>query len=384
MKNRTTGEKIAITIIITAVMTFLSTASYFTLYLGYRSTSKFPGSEKLFQTLDILDEKYYQDFDKKKAIDDAISAMVNSVGDPYTSYLSKEELEGLNMLITGKYSGVGLIVSADTADNKIVAVSAFDDSPAYKAGIKTGDKIIKVNGEDVFGDQLDAATAKMKGEKGTEVTLTILKKDTNETLDIKIIRNEISLKTVESKMYDSVGYIRITSFDINTDEDFKDNLKKVTESGAKSIIIDVRSNGGGLAESAYNVADSIIPKDSMVYYTVNKSGRRTEFKTKTGGIEIPVAVLVDEGTASASEILSGAIKDNGRGVLVGKKTFGKGLVQQPIPLSDGSVVKVTIERYFTPSGADINKQGILPDYEISLVSEKDEQLQKALEILANK
>jgi len=379
--NKKLLKVISITVIITSIVTFMATSSFFTYVLKAHSTTNLPGSEKLFEVMSILDNKYYQDIDKNQAIEKAVGAMVSSLGDPYTTYMNKEEWAEFNTYITGTYSGVGLTVSGDKTDNKIVVISPFDGSPSDKAGIKAGDKIIKVNGEEVFADNIDTATSKMKGEKGTTVTLTVLKKDTKEVVDIVITRDEIKMQSVRSEMKGDIGYIRLSIFDTDTGNEFASHLEKMRNSGAKALIIDVRNNGGGVVGAVVQVAESLLKSDSMIFYTQDKHGKRQDFKTRGSGVDLPIVLLINEGSASASEILAGSLRDNKKATLVGNKSFGKGVVQQPVSLKDGSVVKVTVEKYFTPIGEDINKQGIKPDVEVNLVSEKDEQLQKAIEIL---
>ena len=379
--NKKLLKVISITVIITSIVTFMATSSFFTYVLKAHSTASLPGSEKLFEVMNILDDKYYQDIDKNQAVEKAVGAMVSSLGDPYTTYMNKEEWTEFNTYITGTYSGVGLTVSGDKTDNKIVVISPFDGSPSDKAGIKAGDKIIKVNGEEVFADNIDTATSKMKGEKGTTVTLTVLKKDTKEVVDIVITRDEIKMQSVRSEMKGDIGYIRLSIFDTDTGNEFANHLEKMRNSGAKALIIDVRNNGGGVVSAVVQVAESLLKPDSMIFYTQDKHGKRQDFKTRGSGVDLPTVLLINEGSASASEILAGSLRDNKKATLVGNKSFGKGVVQQPVSLKDGSVVKVTVEKYFTPIGEDINKQGIKPDVEVNLVSEKDEQLQKAIEIL---
>ena len=379
--NKKLLKVISITVIITSIVTFMATSSFFTYVLKAHSTASLPGSEKLFEVMSILDDKYYQDIDKGQAVEKAVGAMVSSLGDPYTTYMNKDEWAEFNTYITGTYSGVGLTVSGDKTDNKIVVISPFDGSPSDKAGIKAGDKIIKVNGEEVFADNIDTATSKMKGEKGTTVTLTVLKKDTKEVVDIVITRDEIKMQSVRSEMKGDIGYIRLSIFDTDTGNEFATHLEKMRNSGAKALIIDVRNNGGGVVSAVVQVAESLLKPDSMIFYTQDKHGKRQDFKTRGSGVDLPMVLLINEGSASASEILAGSLRDNKKATLVGNKSFGKGVVQQPVSLKDGSVVKVTVEKYFTPIGEDINKQGIKPDVEVNLVSEKDEQLQKAIEIL---
>lgn len=382
MSKRKCGILIVLVILITMLATFIGATAFYTGQLGLPTHNY----SKLDQAYAILQSKYYKDFTEETAMEGAVKGLVDSLGDPYTSYMNKKEWDDFNTMMTGSYSGIGVTITADAEDNTIVVVSPFKNSPAAQAGIVTGDKIIKVEGEDVFGDTMDAAVAKMKGEPGTSVNITVLKKDSGEAQDLTVMRDDIQMETVYSEMQEEFGYIQISMFDINTGFEFEEHLNDVIAKGAKGLIIDLRQNGGGVTSASEYVADCLLDKGLTIYYTRNKAGEEEYFKTKTDGVDLPVVVLVDEGTASASEILSAAIQDHKRGVLVGKKTFGKGLVQQPFTLHDGSVIKVTIESYFTPNGTDINTKGIQPDYEVELTQDgqTDDQLQKAIELLKQK
>lgn len=368
-----------VSIVLTAVISNILTTAFYTGNFFIKPRKY----QKLDEAYSILESKYYEDINDREVKDGAVKGMVEALNDPYTTYMSKSEWNDFNEMIQGSYSGLGITITADTKDDTILIVSPFDGSPAERAGLTTGDKILKVEGEAVTGSNLDAATAKMKGEPGTDVTITVLKADSGKAEDITLTREDIKIDTVYYEMDEDIAYMRISMFDVSTGEDFAKNLAEAIDKGAKSIILDLRQNGGGITIAAEKTADCLLPAGSEIYYTKNKQGKEVHYKTKNGGVDLPLVVLVDEGTASAAEILSSSIQENKRGVLVGKKTFGKGLVQQTFPLSDGSILKVTVERYFTALGNDINKKGITPDYDVELPkdSEIDLQYEKAKEIL---
>lgn len=371
---------ISAVVLITFVVTFLLTTA---LCIGIFYNGNSGEYKKLDRLQSLIEKYYYEDYDNSKLIEGAAKGMVDALGDPYTTYMDKESWDEFKVYLSGSYSGLGITVSPNADDNTIVVISAFDNSPAKEAGITTGDKIVKVFDETVTGDRLDEAVAKMKGEPGTEVKISVLKADSDEIQELTLKRQNIVMNSVFSHMEGDIGYIQISFFDINTGEEFEENLKSVIDNGAKGLIIDLRQNGGGITTSCEQVADMLLDKDKVIYYTRDKKGNEKYHKTSKNGIELPITVLIDEGTASASEILSAALRDNNRAVLIGKKTFGKGLVQQTVNVGDGSMLKVTVERYFTPSGIDINQKGIEPDYEVELGEDNktDTQLQKAIEIL---
>lgn len=293
------------------------------------------------------------------------------------------------------YTGVGLYITNDTSDNTVTVVSPLSDSPAEKAGIVSGDKIIAVNGEQVYGENLDEVAEKMKGKADTEVTLTVLKKADSSKKDITLKRAVVKRETVEAKMLgDKTGYIEITQFGVNTYDEFVEAFNGLVDKKMETLVIDLRNNPGGYMEMAVNIADTFVEKGKNIVYTMNRTGKRHEFNAKKDKIEIPIVLLSNGGTASASEILIGALRDNGEAVLVGEKTFGKGVTQIPYTFPDGSLMKITDSRYYTPSGKCIDKEGIEPDYEVKMSDEKyaslsslelkdDDQLSMAVELLKN-
>lgn len=348
---------------------------------------------KLLQIKSILTQRYLTEVDPDTLYDGAFKGMAASLNDPYTVYMTEKEYQDFMTETTGNYAGIGLVVSADENGN-IRVVSPIKGSPAEAAGVKASDIIIAVDDKPVSGKDLDAAVAMMKGPAGTMVKVTVTREGVDQPISFNIKRDIIKLKTVSyEKLEDDIGYIRLTMFDEHTDEDFSNAVKKLKSQNVKGIIIDLRDNPGGLLDVCVNIADEILPKGTIVY-TEDRNGKREYSYSDDRSLGLPLVVLVNGGSASASEILSGAIKDNGAGTLVGTKTFGKGLVQTMYKFDDGSGLKYTIAKYYTPKGTDIQGKGIAPDIVVELPKEvaqmtdiprdKDTQLQKAIEVLKQK
>lgn len=379
-KTHKTLAVVSTTIILTAALTFMATTTFYT-FLLKPNKSSFAGSEKIFEALEVLDKSYYFEVDKEKLVDSVLDGLLTSLGDPYTSYMNEEQFAEFSQMVNGTYAGIGSIVSWDKELNAVVIAKPFENSPAQKAGLVKGDRIIKIDSEDLSEKDLDSAVTKLKGEIGTSVVLTVLKVEQTDTVDISVIRDEIQIPSVDSEMRGEIGYIAIAMFDPKTGEEFKEHLTTVLESGAKGIILDLRDNGGGRVDAVTAVANQLLSKGQMIFYTQNKNGKQVEHKAYGSGIDIPIVMLVNENTASASELLAGSLRDNKGSLLVGKNTFGKGVVQMTYPLRDGSVIKMTVEKYFTPNGSDINTIGLPPDYDVELKTSNDEQYQKAVEVI---
>lgn len=342
------------------------------------------GDSRMNSVISVLDEYYYEDYNKEKAYNAALEGYVKSLGDPYTEYMTQEELEEFNELINSSYCGIGVSVQNNTDADVLLIIDVFKGSPAENAGIEAGDIITKVKGVEYKGSQLEEATTNIQGEEGTEVEITVLKKSTGKEVDLKIIRKSITVDSVASEIVGgNIGYVAISQFATNTAMEFATQVDELMQKGIKGLIIDVRDNGGGITTAIEAVADGILPKGDVIYYTADKHNNKKYVKSKIDGIDIPVVILANENSASASEILVGAVKDNKRGVIVGQKTYGKGVVQQLIPLTDNTAIKVTVEKYFTPNGNFIHKKGIEPDYVVELDGNTDTQLEKAIEILKN-
>lgn len=348
---------------------------------------------KIMTVEESIKKNFLQEVDESKLIDGQLKGMLQSLEDPYSIYMTKEEFDDFMEHTKGVYGGIGVIVTPGE-DNLITVVSPIEDTPGEKAGLKTGDKIVKINGEEFTADRMDAAVKIMKGKPGTDVNLIILREDkegNKEQIEVKIKREEIRLKSVKASVIDNnIGYIKILSFDDLTYEDFKEELKKLQKQKVKGIVLDLRNNPGGLLDVCAEITDEFLDEGDIVY-TETRNGEREYLKSDNKSIDLPLVLLVNEGSASASEILAGAIKDRDRGVLVGTKTFGKGIVQRIFKLADGSGYKLTVSEYFTPNGTNIHGIGITPDVIIELPEDvefigpenlsEDIQLKKALEIM---
>jgi len=340
----------------------------------------------LFETLDLLREKFIQkDLDLTKLIQGAIKGMLETVDDPYTRYMDpltlKREQEDM---FYGSFGGLGIIITV--RDEQLTIISPIEDTPAFKAGIKAGDIIVEIDGQSTAGMGLDEAVNILRGEKGTPITVGIKREGNTEVIYFTIIRDIIEVTAVKERVLEdtNIGYIRITNFNINTEPELRKVLDEFKEAkNIEGIILDLRNNPGGLLDSAVEVASKFIP-DGAVVHIRDREGVLTSISSEGNEYpQWPLVVLINEGSASASEIVAGAIKDRQRGILVGKKSFGKGVVQQVFPLSDGSGVVITTSEYYTPNQTYINNIGIEPDVLVEQVGEEEEdiQLNKALEIL---
>ncbi|WP_099189965.1 S41 family peptidase [Tepidibacter mesophilus] len=331
---------------------------------------------KLYSLEKVIDDNYYTDVDEGNLVDGSIKGLFEGLNDPYSQYMNKKEFERFMENTEGSFSGIGVIITPGE-DGYITVVSPIEDSPGFKAGIKSEDKIIKVNGEDVTAKEMDKAISMMKGKAGTEVEITILRNG-KETINMKIKREEIRLKTVKSQILeDNIGYIRITQFDEKTADEFKTHLNQLQDKDIKGLIIDLRDNPGGLLDKCQEITDKLIGEGTIVY-TKDRNGKTKYYNSDKNKIDVPLAVLVNKGSASASEILSGAVRDNKAGTLIGTTTFGKGLVQTVRSLNDGSGFKLTVSQYFTPNGEYIHGKGITPDI---VVEDVDKQLPTAIDYI---
>ena len=394
--------KIIMLIVLTAFITFLVTTTYIINNLdGTNGDSTLSSlisnsdNDELTKTLkgieEIIDKYYLKDVDEQKAIDGAIQGYIEALGDEYTEYIPADEMEEYTQDIMGNFVGIGIYMIQNTEDNTIEVVSPIKDSPAEKAGILPGDKIVGVDGVKDNGDEMDTAANKIKGEEGTTVKIEIKRGEENLTFDIeraKVITNPV----LSEKLENNIGYLQITSFDEGTAEDFKNKFNSLKDQGITSLIIDLRNNGGGIVEEALEIIDYIVPKGKEILITVDKEQKEEIEKSKDDIlIDMPIVVLVNEYSASASEIVAGALKDLNEATLVGKTTYGKGVIQQLLSLSNGAGLKVTVEEYYTPNRTKIDGVGIKPNEEVNLpetvtsplivTREQDTQLQKAIEIL---
>ena len=339
----------------------------------------------------VIDTYFYkEDVDKDAMVDGIFKGMVESLGDPYSEYYSKEELESLYQDSFGVYYGVGAYVSLDTATGLAKVSGIIADSPAEEADLRAEDIIYKVDDVDVTGMTLQETVSLIKGDENTTVKLTLIRD--GKEIEKEVTRRKVESPTVKFEMLDDgMAYIQITEFDTVTVDQFTEAMAMARGNDMKGLILDLRSNPGGNLSSVVSIAKQMLPK-GLIVYTEDRDGNREEYSCDgSKELDVPMVVLVNGNSASASEILAGAIKDYGIGTLVGTTTFGKGIVQRPIELSDGSAVKLTISSYYTPNGINIHGIGIEPDVECEFDSERyysdkayDNQLEKAKEVLLQK
>lgn len=346
---------------------------------------------KISAIVDTLEKTFIDDIDEKTLEEGIYQGIANSLGDKYTTYMSADVMKEFNDDNNGVFDGVGVEATLDYRANTITIVSAISGTPADKAGLTTGDMILKVDNEAVEDLGLGVAMKNIKGERGTNVVLTIYRPSEDKTFNVTLERAEIDSESVSGRMLDgNIGYISISQFSGNTYDQFKKFYDDFNNQGQKGLIIDLRSNPGGLLDIAAKITDLLTPKGTLVY-TIDKNDKKWEYPSDATAIKIPLVLLVNEGSASASEIMAGAVQDLGAGKLVGTQTFGKGIVQSIYSFSDGSGLKVTTSRYYTPNGVCIHGTGITPDYivelsdeaKLKLVIEEDEdvQFQKAVEVI---
>lgn len=399
--------KIIMLVVLAVTITFMLTTvtmykkfqdAYVKEALGGTTGSTSSGSS-LIKTLEsfktMLEQKYIGEIDEEKLIEGAIKGYVEGLEDPYTEYLTKEEMQDFTEETSGEYVGIGVYITNYKTNNSILVVGVMKGSPALDAGMQAGDIIEKIDGTLYTGEQLNAATRVLKGQEGTNVKVTIVRDGKEEELNI--VRKKITVDHVASQMLeDNIGYIQVDSFDSGVADRAEEQLNELKEKGAKGIILDLRSNGGGIVDEATGIADLFLNKGETVLITKGKSENEDETKAKKDPIikDIPLVVLVNQGSASASEILAGALKDKYGATIVGMNTYGKGVIQTLYSLSNGGGLKITTEEYYTPNHNKINKVGIKPDVEIELTKDsdgnyetemnKDAQLLKAEEIIKEK
>lgn len=401
--------KVIMLMVLTAFITSIVTAMYVVKLEGnIQSTGTNTGASSILSSLTsetnltkslksiekLVNSKYLNvsDIDETKAIDGAIEGYIDSLGDEYTEYIPADEMKEYTESIMGNFVGIGIYMIKNTEKNLVQVLSPIRESPAEKAGIKAGDLITKVNGVSYTADQMTEMSNTIKGEEESNVTIEVLRGE--QTLTFEVTRAKVNTNPIYSeKLENNIGYLEITSFDEGVAEDFKSKYLALKEQGIKGLVIDLRDNGGGLVDEALKIVDYIVPKNQTTLITVDKDGKEEVSKSKEDRlIEEPVVVLVNSSSASASEIMAGALKDLECATIVGTKTYGKGVIQQLLTLSNGAGLKITVEEYYTPNKTKINKVGIKPDYEVLLETSitreptdaNDTQLNKAKEILKAK
>ena len=339
---------------------------------------------KLEEIEAIIDAYYLNDVDTELVESYIYKGVVAGLDDAYSAYYTEDEYASLMDSTNGSYCGIGVSITQSTSTGIITVYQVFEDSPAEEAGLLEGDILYKVEDWEVTGEDLNSVVAEIKGEEGTTVNITIVREGEDDYIELTVERHTIEVETVEYEMLDDdIGYIYISSFDDVTVDQFNEALDDLEGQGMESLIIDLRDNGGGLVSSVCSILDEILP-EGLIVYTEDKYGNREEeYSDAENYLDIPLVVLVNENSASASEIFAGAIKDYGIGTLVGTTTYGKGIVQNIYTLSDGTGLKITVSKYYTPNGNNIHEVGIEPDVEVEYDStaEEDNQLAAAVEIL---
>ena len=318
----------------------------------------------------LLDKNFFFDYKDEDFYNGALKGMFANLGDPYTSYYPKDEFNKLMENLDGRYKGIGVTVSP-SKEGMIKVVQVFENSPAKEAGMKSGDFIKSVEGNNFDATELDKAVALIRGKEGTKVKIEVLRKSENkpdgELIPMLVERRDVTVDTVYSKVLDlkgtKIGYLRLSAFDDITWDDFKDQYSKLKNSDIKGLVLDLRNNPGGSLDVCLNIADTFLDK-GVIVTTEDKNGNVITEKSDETMDDIPMTVLINQNSASASEILAGAFKDRGRAKIVGTKSFGKGIVQKVFPLENGAGAKITISEYKTPSGNKINKIGVKPDIEV--------------------
>ena len=321
--------------------------------------------KKIDELMSYIDLYYNDDYDEEDIRNAIYAGTLEGLGDPYSVYYTADEYKDMQINTSGNYYGIGAALSQDAKTKEVTISKVYEGTPAEEAGLKDGDQIIKVNDTESTSKELSALVQEIRGEEGTTVHLQVYRASNNKTFEIDVERKNVELPSITSKMLDGgIGYIQISEFQSKTDEQFKSALADLKKQGMKSLIVDVRSNPGGLINAASNILDQILPEGTVVY-TEDKYGKREDYTSDSNCLDCPIAVLVNENSASASEIFAGAIKDYNYGTLIGTKTFGKGIVQTVFPLEDGDAVKITTAKYYTPKGNYIHGVGIEPDIELT-------------------
>ena len=376
-------KKIALGIVVTALASSILTLGGLALLFGLDGSKtwevvRFLGVKRM------IEARYVNEVDSRKLMDGAIDGMVKSLGDPHSIYMRGDMYQSLKEHTAGEFGGIG--VTMGFKDNKVTIVAVLEGTPGEAAGLKANDEIVAVDGTPVTEYQPEEVSLHIRGAAGSDVTLTIHREGEGDR-DYTIKRDMIKVRSAKGKMLDDggMGYIRIASFAENTGREFREEFEKLEQDGMKGLIIDLRQNPGGLINSCVEVADLVVPKGPIVS-VVQRDGSKEQYDSELEEPKVPIVVLIDGNSASASEILAGALQDTGAAVLVGTKSYGKGSVQVVVPLFDDDGLKLTIAKYYTPSGRCIDGTGIEPDVEAELHEDDttDVQLEKAKEILRQK
>lgn len=364
MKNRFSKSLIFVVTALFLILSIMAVAKVKTVY-AEKNFSKFQYLEMFSDALDIIDRKYVDKVDHKKLIQGAIKGMLNEL-DPHSAYMDKDVYNSFKDEIKGEFGGLGITIGM--RDKVLTVIAPIEDTPAYRAGIKAGDKIIKIDGKSTANISIEDAVNKLRGAPGTAVIITILRIGEDKPFDLKIVREIIKVKTVKFQKKDKIGYIRLTQFNESASSEVMGALEKLKSQNIQGLILDLRNNPGGLLDEAVNVSSIFIQAGKTVVFTKERDEKNTVYlksrNMTVSDYDIPLVVLINGGSASASEIVSGAIQDHKRGLIAGTTSFGKASVQSTFGMDDGSAIKLTIAKYYTPSGKSIQGVGITPDLEI--------------------
>lgn len=317
----------------------------------------------------VLESFYFGDVDDETAKDNIYKAYLSSYGDKYTMYYTADEYKALKESTNGKFYGIGAVCQL-SGEGGVLLVDVYDNGAGYQAGLRSGDRVVNVDGRDITGMELSSAVALIKGDKGTSVTLEVIRG--TERLTFSAVRDAVEAKTVSYTLLDNnIGYLSISQFEEVTTKQFKATVEDLQSQGMKGLVIDIRNNPGGLLDTVVGMLKYMLP-DGLIVYTEDKQGNRKEYKGQDNDeFNLPLAVIVNGNSASASEIFAGAIQDYGKGTIIGTQTYGKGIVQTVKPLTDGSAIKFTIAKYFTPKGQDIHGKGVTPDMVVEYDTDAD-------------
>ena len=392
--------KTSLTVVVTASVTFALTSFLFATGRTEIKIDTGNLSRKINTVNTYLENNYlYDDYDKEKMEEEAVKAYISALDEPYTSYYTKDEFKSYLSGVEESYVGIGIVISVDVDKNKIIVVSPFIDSPAHEAGVKPGDYILGVDDKQYSGEQMNDCVNHIKGgSEGTTVMLRLERE--GEILELEVERRQISVESVSSEMMENnIGYVCITAFNTNeagseenTFTEFKEHVQKLRDDGMEKMIIDLRDNPGGVLSVVCDIADYMLP-EGVITYTETRKGKKDEYFSDSNELDIPMVILINGNSASASEVLAGAMRDYERAVIVGEKSFGKGIVQSIYPFYDGSGMSMTVSKYYSPKGTCIHGVGIEPDHVIEMPEkyknwyasdvprEEDVQLKKATEVL---
>lgn len=371
-----------------ALLVFLAVSGIFVKENGTASasakSSRFENLDAFTEVMFLIENNYVESVENKQLIDGAIKGMLQGL-DPHSTYFNETEYKDFQVETKGEFGGLGITIGM--RDNFLTVIAPIEDTPAFRAGLRAGDKIIKIEDNSTTGVSLEDAVSKLRGKPGTDITITIHRNNVPKPFDVTLTRAVIKVKAVKYDMIENdIAYIRVTQFKEDVSSELKSAIEDLRKRKFKGIIVDLRNNPGGLLSEAINVSSIFLPSGKEVVYTKDRTQKENHFKSSTFTLrdeKTPLVILVNEGSASASEILAGAIQDYNRGVLVGKKTYGKASVQSIIPLRDGSAVKLTTAKYYTPKGRMIHDTGIEPDITIEELSDNVTLSQEEIDKLAS-